>query len=425
MSVQPRSKLISVDQSEKLASERAAEFAQRRAWVCLWVAFGIWCLLVGWGLITANTWRKTAYISPPAQIISKRGIVLYQGPRNALPVSIAEFTDLEEGGIIEVPASAEAVIRLGVDGSTVHLRSGSRLRLATMRVGRFNRDLTQIQLEQLQGAANYQIVGALPDGREVEIKTPQTPGARDSIKLTKGDYLVWVQPKATRLIAYVGQARADVDGEVYRLRDGRWVALGDGLPEAKRVMELPEQLVRNRDFSRGLTLAWTPIDIGETGRPDVGGQRSIVNEEVNGELVPTLRITRDTAKDTHNETGLRQQIDREVSAYRSVTFSAWVKVNSASLDGGGYAGSEYPMMFRINYVAENGGNYTWAHGFYVKNETNRPADIGELIPAGQWHHFTLDMHQLPDRPAFISSIEVLASGHDFDAQVTKVELKVE
>jgi hypothetical protein len=83
------------------------------------------------------------------------------------------------------------------------------------------------------------------------------------------------------------------------------------------------------------------------------------------------------------------------------------------------------MMFRINYVAENGGNYTWAHGFYVKNETNRPADLGEQIEAGKWFRFLLDMTKLKDRPAYIASVEVLASGHDFDAQVANVELTVE
>ena len=64
-------------------------------------------------------------------------------------------------------------------------------------------------------------------------------------------------------------------------------------------------------------------------------------------------------------------------AFRSLNLSGLVKVSSASLDGGGYAGSEYPLMFRIQYVAENGGTYNWTHGFYVQNGTNRPTDMGE------------------------------------------------
>lgn len=399
--------------------------AQRRAWMYIWAAFIVWCALVIAGLFSANSWRKTAYSAPPAQLLEKRGIILYQGPRDSLPVSIAESTYLDEGSILDVPASSEAVLRLGVDNSTVRLRSGTRVRLTSMRAGRFNRELTQVRLEQLRGAAHYTIAGELPDGREVEIRTPDTPGIQDGLRLTKGEYLVWVQPSGTRITSYVGQARADANGSVFRLRDGKWIVLGPERPGLKSPLDLPEHLIKNRDFSRGLFENWLPIDVGEKGRPDVGGARSLVEDIVGGRPTQTLRITRETAKDTHNETGLGQKVDREVWAYRSVMLSAWVKVNSASLDGGGYAGSEYPMMLKINYVAENGGVYDWVQGFFVKNDSNRPADLGERIPAGEWHRFTLDMTKLRDRPAYIASVDVFASGHDFDAQVANVELTVE
>jgi hypothetical protein len=425
MSVQPQSAALPREAPPIARPADAAEYAQRRAWMCILAAFGIFCVLVGWLGYTANTWRKTAYSAPAAQLTSKRGIVLYQGPRDALPVSVAEATTLEEGGTLEVPASSEAVIQLGVDRSSIRLRGGAKVRLATMRVGRFNRDLTQVRLEQLQGAANYQVAGELPDGREVEIRTPHTAGPQDGLKLTKGDYLVWVQPHTTRLISYVGQAKAQMGDYVRRLRDGRGIALGDQPPAAVRPYDLPEELLSNRSFSKGLGEGWSPIDIGEKGRPDVGGQRSVVEGTVEGRTLRTLRLTRETAKDTHNETGIRQEVNREVWAYRSLTLSAMVRVHSASLDGGGYAGSEYPMMLRVHYVAENGGSYTWAHGFYIRNTSNRPTDIGEEVRAGEWYQYRLDLMQLKDRPAYIGSLEVLASGHDFDAQVADLQLVAE
>lgn len=425
MSVQPRVAAPPLRPLAEAAVSPATANARRRAWTYLWTAFIVWLVLVGSGLQAGNTWRKTAYARPPAQLIAKQGIVLYQGPRDALPVSIAERTDLEEGSVLELPASSEATIQLGVDKSTIRLRSSTRLRLAIMRVGRFNRELTKVRIEQLQGAALYTVAGELPDGRELEVKTPHTPEPQDDVKLTKGEYLVWVQPNATRLISYQGQAKAELAGAVHRLRSGRWIAFGPERPEIKQPLELPEQLLKNRDFSRGLGESWSPIDIGEKGRPDVGGQRMVVEEPINGKPTRTLRVIRDTAKDTHNETGIRQDVERDVSAYRKVTFSAFVKVAHASLDGGGYAGSEYPMMFRIKYVAENGGLYTWVRGFYVKNEANRPAEVGEQIPAHEWYRFSLDLTGLPDRPAYIATVEAFASGHDYDAQVANVELVVE
>lgn len=425
MTVHPRSAAIAREAVEIERPARAAVWAQRRAWLSILVAFGSWCLLVGWLVNFGNAWRKTAYSAPPAQLVAKRGIVLYQGPRDPLPLSVTEATTLEEGGTIDVPTSSEAVVQLGVDNSSIRLRSGTRIRLVTMRIGRFNRDLTQVRLDQLQGAATYTIAGELPDGREVEVRTPQTWRAQDGVKLTKGEYLVWVQGDRTRLIAYGGQAKAQVGEAVYRLRDSRWISIGPDVPDKPRVNALPEELLRNRAFSKGMGEAWSPIDIGEKGRPDVGGIRSLADQEINGRSVRVLRFFRDTPKDTHNETGLRQEVNRDVWAYRGLNFSVLLKVNSASLDGGGYAGSEFPVMLRVQYVAENGGEYTWVHGFYTKNPSNQPADLGEEIRAGEWYQFRLDLMQLKERPAYIAAIEVLAAGHDFDAEVADVQLTAE
>lgn len=399
--------------------------AQRRAWICLGAAFAVFCTLGVLTLAGANTWRKTASLAPAAQLVEKRGIVLYQGPRDSLPVSVTEGTDLEEGGTIEVPISSEATIHLRVDNSVVRLRSNTQIRLSNMRIGRFNRELTQVQLDMVRGAAGYQIAGELPGGREVEVRTPNTPGSVDSLKLTKGEYLVWVQSAGTRLISYSGQARAEVNGNVVRLRDNKWVLIGPDRPGARQAFDLPEHLIKNRDFARGLGEAWSPIDIGETGRPDVGGQRKLEDVTILGQRHRSLRLTRDTAKDTHNETGLRQDVDRDVWAYRGITLAAWVRVMAASLDGGGYAGSEYPMMLRVNYVAENGGTYTWSHGFFLQNESGRPADIGEQVPANEWYRFSVDMTKLKDRPAYITSVDVFASGHDYDAEIAGIDLTAE
>jgi hypothetical protein len=399
--------------------------AQRRAWLYLWAAFVVWCLLFAAGANAANSWRKTSYATPPAVLSSKRGIVLYRGPRDTNPVSIPEHAAIEEGGVLDVATSSEATIQLGVDRSTVRLRPGARVEISMMRVGRFNPDLTQVRLNQLAGAVDYSVAGSLPNQRQIEVRTPHMSEPQDRIRLTKGEYLVWIQPNGTRLISYQGQARADLGGSPIYLRDGKWALLAAERAETRGPLDLPEQLVKNRDFARGLGEAWSPIDIGEKGRPDIGGQRSVVEEVINERPLRSLRIVRDTAKDTHNETGLRQDVDREVWAYRSLTLSAWVKVGYASLDGGGYAGSEYPLMLRVNYVAENGGSYAWAHGFFYRNESNRPAEIGEQIEQGQWYRYSIDLTSLRDRPAYIASVEVLASGHDFDAQVAGIELAAE
>ncbi len=391
--------------------------AGRRAWIFLCLSFAVWCGLVGTLAVYASNYRRSATDSPPAILSLERGTVFYQGPSTPAQVRARAGMAAEEGGVVEVGDGGRATLGL-FDGTSVNLLGAGRLELGTLRVGKFNADHTRLALSLVSGAANLVVAGGLPFGREVVVATPH-----GVISLTKGDFLVWVQEDGTRVSSYNGQARAEVDDYAIRLRDGQRALLPlDGLPRGP--FPIVENLVRNGDFSRQFQ-GWTMLDKGELGRPDVGGTRRLLEETIAGRKVQALRITRETAKDTHNETGVMQEINRDISAYRNVSFTAWVKISSASLSGGGYLGSEYPIMFRVNYTDEKGGRPGWSHGFYHANPDNRPTPGGELIAPGQWFPYLGRLTDLPDRPAFIRSIEVLSAGHDFDALVTDVRLMAE
>ena len=187
---------------------------------------------------------------------------------------------------------------------------------------------------------------------------------------------------------------------------------------------LSENLLKNGDFVRQFQ-GWTMLDKGEPGRPDIGGLRQLVDETIAGRQVQALRISRNTDKDTHNETGIMQEINRDVSAYRNVAVTGWVKVSQASLSGGGYLGSEYPVMFRVNYTDDKGGRPGWTHGFYYANPELRPTENGEIISQGEWYPFLSRLTDLPDRPITIRSIEILSAGHDFDATVADIRIIAE
>src|SRR6266540_7245632 len=399
------------------ASASVARRAEQRAWLLLSAAFLVWCGLVGAGLVTANNYRRYATDSPPAALTIDRGTVFYQGSASATQVRARPGLTVEEGGLLEVGDNGQASLEL-FDGSTVKLMPSTRLELAAARVGKFNPEHTRLSMSLLTGAANLSVAGRLPFGREVTVATPH-----GVVSLSKGDYLVWVQDDGTRVSSYAGRAKVEVDENAVRLRDGQRALLPlDGFPRGP--FSLTENLARNGDYARQFQ-GWTMLDKGEPGRPDVGGTRRMVEESIAGRKVQALRITRNTEKDTHNETGIVQEINRDVSVYRNVTFSAWVKINQASLSGGGYLGSEYPLMFRVNYTDETGGRPGWTHGFYYANPENRPTDNGELIAQGEWYQYLGRLSDLPERPVFIRSIEVLASGHDFDAAVADIRLTAE
>lgn len=396
---------------------RLASKARRRAWLCLIVAFTIWCTLAGALLGAGLTYRRNATDSPPASLTVQRGTVFYGGANATDQLRARPSMTAEEGGIVEVSENGRATLEL-FDGSTVRLMGNTRMELSSLRVGKFNADHTRLILGIIEGAAHLSVAGRLPYGREVVLNTPH-----GRVSLSKGEYLVWVQEDGTRVSSYSGQAKAATDNQIVRLRDGQRALLpGDGTPRGP--FPLAENLLQNGDFARQLR-GWTMLDKGEPGRPDVGGTRRLVEETIAGRRVQALQIVRETERDTHNETGIVQEVNRDVSAYRTIAVTAWVKINHASLSGGGYLGSEYPLMFRIQYTDEKGGRPGWTHGFYYANPENRPTDNGELIAQGEWFPFLGRLSDLPDRPVFIRSIEVLSAGHDFDAVVADVRLIAE
>jgi len=395
----------------------AAARARRRAWICLVTAFAIWCVMAGSVAVTGWSYRRNATESPSATLSVERGTVFYGGPSAADQMRARPGMPADEGGIVEVGDNGLATLDL-FDGSSVKLMGNTRMELSLLRVGKFNPDHTRLVLGMIEGAAHFSIAGKLPYGREVMLNTPH-----GKVSLSKGEYLVWVQDDGTRVSSYVGQAKAGVDDHAVRIRDGQRALLPpDGFPRGP--FPLAENLLKNGDFARQFA-GWTMLDNNEPGRPDVGGTRRLVDETIAGKRVQAMQISRDTDKDTHNETGITQDVNRDVSAYRNIAVTAWVKINSASLSGGGYLGSEYPVMFRVNYTDERGGRPGWTHGFYFANPENRPTANGEIIAQGEWFPFLGQLSELPDHPIFIKSIEVLSAGHDFDASIADIRLIAE
>lgn len=391
--------------------------AQRRAWLYILAAFTLWCCLVTASFVAAVNYRRSATDSPTASLNIDRGIVLYQDSPGMTQIRGQSGMDVYEGSVLEASDSTSASISL-FDGTVAKLLPGARLQPLNLRTGTFNAELTRIVLRQERGAVSYNVAGQLPFGRDVVVRTPHA-----SVSLTRGEVTVWVEDEATRVLSYDGRGKVESDVRQVRFRDGqRIVATPGSLP--REPFPIAENILQNGDLAQGFAF-WEPIDIRERGRQDVLGNRELTNELIAGRRTSALHVFRDTQRDTHNETGLVQEVSRDVSAYRFVNLSGWVKINSASLSGGGYLGSEYPILFRVNFTDDKGGRQVWSRGFFYANPENRPTDIGEQIPRGEWYPFLARLHDLPDRPAFIRSVEVVASGHDYDALASYIQLVAE
>ncbi len=417
MRVRPGSPAGGVPAAVSTAPTAAEVRAQRLAWGVIGGAFVVWCALVALLALEARNFFLTAANPQSALLEIERGEVFYQDPRSPVQARASNGMGLSEGTLLETAEQTEADVTL-FDGTGLHLFPGSQVRLDALRLGRFSETASRVALSQPRGATRYVVSGTLPNGQEITVATPH-----GEVALQRGEYLIWVNETDTLVSAYSGKGHAEAGGRLERFHFGQQLHLrGDRGIDSPA--QLGEDLVVNGAFTHELA-NWQPVDVQEKGRKDVLGRRQLVTYEIDGQQLIGLRVTRDTAKDTHNETGIIQTIQRDVLPYRNLFIRAWVRVDLASLSGGGYAGSEYPMMLQVDYVDKTGGRPGWSHGFYYANPDNMPVVNAELIPQSTWVHYEGNLVELKDRPAYIDSIRIVGSGHDFDAAIAKIELIAE
>src|SRR5439155_21899553 len=108
-----------------------------------------------------------------------------------------------------------------------------------------------------------------------------------------------------------------------------------------------ENVVSNGAFLNRLD-GWDFWEQNESA-DDTRGQVSVIAPNDPRGPAVALHILRNSALLAHNETGVHQRLLKDVSGARSVVLDMQLKVDSASLSGGGYLGTEYPLMIRLRY----------------------------------------------------------------------------
>ena len=57
--------------------------------------------------------------------------------------------------------------------------------------------------------------------------------------------------------------------------------------------------------------------------------------------------------------------------------------------------------------------------------SDRPTQIGQLIPQGSWVKVSVDLSQLLSQTSSIDVLEVFGAGHTFDASIGDIQLLVD
>jgi hypothetical protein len=393
-----------------LARSPDAVRAERRAWLVIWLAFATFCLLLASAVKYLVDYVTTAEIDLVAGVEVPRGTIFVQtpgGPKYQLAAS-----ELAVGTVIEPSRGSNppASVRLHLfDDSRVIAEAGSALELVRMDVGRFINQRT-IMLRQTDGPVHYQADG------EIHVQVPN-----GMVRMHDADTTVWVDGDRTTVLVYSGAAHVESGSSSADIDTDQRAEFG--VDHVITRGDRAEQLLPDGDFA-DQDDSWQPHD-DQNGPKDVAGVRDLNTQLVDGVSMPVLRITRNSVTQAHGETGLEQKLNIPVSGYRHLWLDAWIRVDHQSLSGGGQLGSEYPMMFALEYEGtQEGSAPNWYHGFYAANPEGLRVDQGQEVPLGEWINYRIDLMTQEDlrKPYRITKLTVMGQGHSYDARVANIRL---
>lgn len=392
--------------------ETGAHNKQRLAWTILLASFGTFLLLVITLPLGLRTWFITSTNPQEATLRPLSGTLLVNS--RGVGVESQEFV-VREGDVIRTDENSRGVI-IFFDGSEVSIYPNAQIQLTQMRIPSFSfsPQPNAVILNHLGG--RIRVVASTPDGRPTtwQVVTPHLTASFGA-----GSYGLEVANDETEVTVRSGQVELKSPQETLALRSGqRYILSRTAGPSGP--LPAARNLVLNGDFSEGLT-NWEIRPPTVEGLPQ--GEVMLVSDSGR----EAVRLFREAEAGVHTEAGIVQLINLDVSDFVSLQVRLDVRIDFHDLSGGGSQSSEYPTIVRIDYQDQYGSPAHWYLGFYTQNDSGNPILNGQLIPRGGWFPYEEpDLLKLMDPPpAFVNSIQIYASGWNYDALFTDVGLLVE
>ncbi len=399
---------------------------QRVAWVILTVNFVLCCATAIAAPLGVRSFVLNATRPLPAFVAATNGTVQYFSPSADDPSAVTDRRAMAESGRVVTDASARALITVLANNPdspvliTVQMYQDTDVRLVNARAPRFRWSQNPIRLAfDLQKGRVAVLVQSSDAGRtQVQVSTPHS-----QITFGNGAYDVSLEGETTQVRTRFGAAQVLAANREVTAHTGERVSVAAGQPpELPTPMAL--NLVLNGKLEGRLSPPWQEVVKVAPGL--VPGQ--ITQETVDQRQV--VRFSRKTEDGAHNEVGLKQEINRDVQGYDSLTLRLDLKVLYQSVPGGGYLASEYPVMVDIAYTDIYGKDLHWYQGFYYldlpRGSTWLPP-TGEKVLQDIWFSYeSPNLFELlrETRPARINSITIFASGHDYNSLISDIALNV-
>ena len=282
-----------------------------------------------------------------------------------------------------------------------------------MKRGRFVQDRQSLEVAVRQGQVTIGVAPAVAGERQFWLRAPQ-----GAVALSEGSYNLRVD-NGVLLLKVRDRGEATVESHPQRMV----VAANHRIeipPQGPLLEPLPaqEELLFNSRFDQGLRgWTWDNIIGFAEGSNDTLGEVRLVDEGG----TPVVQILRRDSRGGHVETFLRQDIYRDVSGFSTLKLRVRFKVAYQSLGGGGFVGSEYPVLIRVNYRSA-GGDLFRVFGFYYQNVQNNRTDNGTLVPRNEWVEWEQELMLWDPPPVSIHSVQVSGSGWDYESFIGEVSL---
>lgn len=397
---------------------------ERMAWLVILGAFAAFLLLCAIVPLGIRYYLRHATSPKTATLEVIDGTVIVRPLGAAAPIAVTQSMQLSEGTTLETDENSRGILTFN-DGSTAILFPSTQITLREMHVSTFSWGIEPITLiiEEARGRLRVGAAPLLPRGndpapaRDFQVWTPHLIAS-----LAEGSYVVEVSADASQVIANDGTAAVTAQERTVTITRLQRTVVTLGLPPLPP-LPAAQDIIINGDYSDPLARRW---DIVREPSNDPKVPMGTVNVETLGDR-HAVHITRSNSNQTSAITGIIQQINQEVSDYRTVQLSADIRVHYQSLAGGGILSSEYPLILRMRYRDVYGSEAEYVQGFYIQNLTNNPTVNGQQIPQDIWVPFESDnlLETLDPKPFFITSLQIYASGWDYDSYVSGVRLVVE
>ncbi len=143
-----------------------------------------------------------------------------------------------------------------------------------------------------------------------------------------------------------------------------------------------------------------------------------------------VRLARLGGNDKDSTTGIVQDVAADVSAYRSVTLEADVRVDFQSLGKGGADGSECPLFAQVDYATAISPSQSqwfcfWAFAHNSGEISDLPYISSTQIAPKAWHHFAVNLREIIPDIRVVHRLIFYSNGHDYDTGIADVSLWAE